>query len=100
MEEYKPFMSQGFVSINDSSTDIPIQILRDTGASQTILLEGVLPLSEKTFTGKSLLLQGVECGVMDVPLHEIHLRSDLITGPVIVGVRPPLPIQGVSLLLG
>ena len=100
MEEYKPFMSQGFVSINDSSTDIPIQILRDTGASQTILLEGVLPLSEKTFTGKSLLLQGVECGVMDVPLHEVHLKSDLITGPVIVGVRPTLPIQGVSLLLG
>ncbi|KAK3098851.1 hypothetical protein FSP39_023736 [Pinctada imbricata] len=43
---------------------------------------------------------GVELGVIDVPLHEIYLKSDLITGPVIVGVRPTLPVQGVSLLLG
>ena len=100
MEDYKPFMSQGFVSLNDSGTDIPIKILRDTGASQTILLEGVLPLSERTFTDKSVLLQGVELGVIEVPLHKIHLKSDLVTGSVTVGVRPTLPIQGVALLLG
>jgi hypothetical protein len=28
------------------------------------------------------------------------MKSDLITGPVIVRVRPILPVQGVSLLLG
>ena len=35
-----------------------------------------------------------------VPLHEINLKSDLVSGPVIVGVRPKLPIEGVSMLLG
>ncbi|VDI40041.1 Hypothetical predicted protein [Mytilus galloprovincialis] len=72
MEEYKPFMSD----------------------------EGVLPLSEKTSVGASVLLQGVELGCIDVPLHRIYLKSDLITGPVIVGVRPNLPVEGVTLLLG
>ena len=28
------------------------------------------------------------------------LRSDLISGTVIVGVRPELPVKGVSMLLG
>jgi hypothetical protein len=74
--------------------------LTDTGAAQSLLLESVLPLSERTSTEKSVLLQGVELGVIDVLLHRIYLKSDLITGPVIVGVRPTLPVKGVSLLLG
>ena len=100
MEEYKPFLSQGYVSINNSKSAKPVKILRDTGASQTLLLEGVLPLSKKTFTGDSVLIQGLELGVIKVPLHKIHLKSELVNGPVIVGIRPYLPIKGVSLLLG
>ncbi|VDI40661.1 Hypothetical predicted protein, partial [Mytilus galloprovincialis] len=34
------------------------------------------------------------------PLHRIYLKSDLIAGPVVVGVRPNLPVEGVTLLLG
>jgi hypothetical protein len=62
------------------------------------LLESGLPLSERTSTDKSVLLQGVEQGVIDVPLYRIYLKSDLITEPVIVSVWPTLPCQGVSLL--
>ena len=76
-DHYKPFLSHGFVSLNDSSEALPVQISRDTGAAQTLLLEGPLPLSEQTFTGRSVLLQGVELGVIDVPLHKIYLKSDL-----------------------
>ncbi|VDI40049.1 Hypothetical predicted protein [Mytilus galloprovincialis] len=65
MEEYKPFMSDWFISIVDDTTLQPIKILRDTGASQSLLLE-----------------------------------VRLITGPVIVGVRPNFPVEGVTLLLG
>lgn len=59
-----------------------------------------LPLSEQTFTGRTVLIQGVEFGVNDVPLHRICSKSDLITGPVTVGVRPTLSVPGVPLLLG
>ncbi|KAJ8049831.1 hypothetical protein HOLleu_02747 [Holothuria leucospilota] len=101
-EEYLPFVSEGFISLDGNSAHPPvkIKILRDTGATQSLLLDGVLPLSDSTSTGANVLIQGVECGFISVPLHKINLRSDLVSGSVIVGVRPTLPVKGVSLLLG
>ena len=37
---------------------------------------------------------------MNIPLYNINLSSDLVSGCVVVGVRPSLPVEGVSLLLG
>ncbi|KAJ8033376.1 Protein split ends [Holothuria leucospilota] len=101
-EEYLPFVSEGFISPDGNSAHPPvkIKILRDTGATQSLLLDGVLPLSDSTSTGANVLIQGVECGFISVPLHKINLKSDLVSGSVIVGVRPTLPVKGVSLLLG
>ena len=101
MEIYEPFLSEGFVSLNcDFAQSTPITILRDTGASQSLILADTLPFSEKTSSGTSVLIQGVECGFVNVPLHNIYLSSDLISGPVAVGIRPSLPFKGVHLLLG
>ncbi|KAL5007639.1 hypothetical protein ScPMuIL_016445, partial [Solemya velum] len=61
---------------------------------------GVVPLSEETSSGSSVLLQGVELGFVNVLLHCVYLKSDMVTGPVTIGVRPELPIEGVSLILG
>ena len=78
MEIYEPFISEGMMSfIDDSTKPIRIKILRDTGASQSIVLADVLPFSEKTYSGTSVLLQGVECGFMNVPLRNIFLYSEL-----------------------
>ena len=101
MEIYEPFLSDGFVSLNsDYAQSTPIKILRDTGASQSLILADTLPLSEKTSSGTSVLIQGVECGFVNVPLHNIYLSSDLVTGLMAVGVRPSLPFKCVHLLLG
>ena len=101
MEIYEPFLSDGFVSLNsDYAQSTPIKILRDTGVSQSLILADTLPFSEKTSSGTSVLIQGVECGFVNVPLHNIYLSSDLVTGLVAVGVRPSLPFKGVHLLLG
>ena len=54
----------------------------------------------RLFSGTSVLVQGVECGFINVPLHNIYLSSDLVTGLVAVGIRPSLPFKGVHLLLG
>ena len=99
-EEFKPFVSEGFISLESSSSQVPIKILRDTGATQSLLLEGVLSLSISTSTGESVIAQGIEEGCVNVPLHKVNLVSDLVTGSVVVGTRPTLPIKGVSLLLG
>ena len=74
--------------------------MQDTGASQSLLLADVLSFSEKSYTGESVLLQGVECGIVNVPLHHVFLKSDLVSGPVTVGVRTSLPIDGVHFLVG
>ena len=100
MDDYKPFLSKGFVKLFGDGNPQPIQILRDTGASQSLILQSVLPFSDSSSTGTSVLIRGVESGVVKVPLHVVHLSSDLVSGPVTVGVRPSLPVEGVSLLLG
>ena len=101
MEIYEPFLSDGFVSLNsDFAQSNPITILRDTGASQSLILADTLPFSEKTSSGTSVLIQGVECGFVNVPLYNIYLSSDLVYGPVAVGIRQTLPFKGVHLLLG
>ena len=101
MEIYEPFLSDGFVSLNsDIAQSTPIKILRDTGVSKSLILADTLPFSEKTSSGISVLIQGVECGFIIVPLHNIYLSSDLVTGHVAVGIRASLPLKGVHLLLG
>ena len=101
MEIYEPFLSDGSVSLNsDFAQSTPIKILRDTGASQSLILADTLPFSEKTSSGTSVLIQGVECGFINVLLHNIYLSSDLVTGLVAVGIKPSLPFKGVHLLLG
>ena len=37
---------------------------------------------------------------MSIPLHQIQLKSDLVSGPVTVGVRHSLPVKGVDFILG
>ena len=97
MEIYEPFLTDGFVSLNsDYAQSTPIKILRDTGASQSLILADTLPFSEKTSSGTSVLIQGVDRGFVNVPLHNIYLSSDLVA----VGIRPSLPFKGVHLLLG
>ena len=101
MEIYEPFLSDGSVSLNsDFAQSTPIKILRDTGASQSLILADTLPFSEKTSSGTSVLIQGVECGFINVTLHNIYLSSDLVTGLVAVGIKTSLPFKGVHLLLG
>ena len=93
MEIYEPFLSDGFVSLNSAYVQSsPIKILRDTGASQSLILIDTLPFSEKTSSGTSVLMQSVACGFVNVPLQNIYLFSDLA-----VGIRPSLPFQRCSL---
>ena len=101
MEIFEPFMLNGFVSLSgDNCPPTPIEILRDTGASQSLILADILPFSEKTSSGTSVLIQGVECGTVNIPLHHVNLSSDLVTGLVVIGITPSLPFKGVHLLLG
>ena len=77
-----------------------VGILRDTGASLSFILQGVLPLSGESKIGTSVLVRGFEMGLTIVPLHQIELKSNVLTGSVAVGVRRSLPVLGVTFILG
>ena len=100
-KEFLPFVSKGFVSLNENDAcPMPITILRDTGATQSLLLDNTLKFCDGSATGESILAQGIEGTYINVPLHKVFLKSNLVTGQVVVGLRPSLPVKGVSLLLG
>ena len=45
-----PFISEGVVSlVGDESSSQKVKILRDTGATQSLMLDSVLPLTKKKF---------------------------------------------------
>ena len=79
MDIFEPFMLNGFVSLSgDNCPPTHIKILRDTGASQSLILADILLFSEKTSSGTSVLIQAVECGTVNIPLiklicHQIWL---------------------------
>ncbi len=53
-------------------------ILRDTEASQPLMLDDILPLSGKTYSDSSILIQD---GFVKVSMHIVKLNSDLVSGP-------------------
>ena len=65
-EEKNPFISEGYVSLGNGH-DVPIYISRDIGATQSLLVEGILPLSKETATWSPSF---VELGIISV------LKSD------------------------
>ena len=99
-EGYGPFITDGFVSLVGSSEKRPVKILRDTGATETFVVESVLPFSGQSSTGNVVLIRGIGMQSMSVPLHNIELSSDLVKGNVVVGVCPALPVLGVHIILG
>lgn len=93
---YEPFLTNGTVFVPGEMA-VPVRILRDTGAVLSILQKGVETLLAQTSTGSSALVRGIEMGYIEVLLHRVHLKSDLFSGEVVVGVRDSLPIPGVTL---
>ena len=71
MKVFQPFIFDGSVSFrNNQSSVCPIKILRDTGASQSLILTKTLPFSTNSYSGKNVLIQGIDAqNYTSVPLH-------------------------------
>ena len=86
----------GFVSLTDTGPKVPVTILRDSAASHSVLLEGVLLLSEQS----SVNTCGFGMQWAGVPVRSIHLNCDLVKRCIVVGVSPQFPLDGVARILG
>lgn len=98
---YDPFVCQGTISLSGLAQDsVPVTILRDTGSVQSFVLFDSLHFSDESYCGSDVLIQGIELGVLKVPLHKVYIQSDLVTGFVKLAVRHQLPVKGVAVIIG
>ena len=63
-------------------------------------MASALPFSDDTYIGSFIPVLGMGLKVLNVPLHKMMLSCDLFQGEVTVGVRPALPLDGVTMILG
>lgn len=101
LDLYKGFLSGGVVSI--AGNDYPVVILRDTVAAQSLWVVNGITLPPSSSLKVCALIQGVNSDISEfksVPLHQVYLRSPLVTGLVKVGVVSSLPLPGVTFVLG
>lgn len=47
-----------------------------------VMLDIVLPLSDKTACDSNVLIWGIKMSILRVPLHKVHLHSPVTTGHV------------------
>ncbi len=83
---------------NNSQVGKSVKILRDTGSVQSLICEKVLPPAA-SYKGANILVRGIGSGCLNLPLHDLYLRSGLITGPVTLAVCAQLSVDGVDLIL-
>ena len=77
------------------------QFLRDTGASQSLLLRNKLPKGVIEATRETVMIEGIGGKRVKIPLCKITQKSQWKNGPIKVGVVvDKLPMKGISLILG
>ena len=98
--KYAPFISDGFVSLVDSSEKVPVKIFRDSGAINNFIRELVLQFAPHSDTGSCVPVRGIGLNTIFVPVHTVKLSCNFGQGEVEVCVRPELPVAGVDIILG
>lgn len=98
MLSYSPFVTEGHVSLPGCDDWVPIKSLHNTGVMDSLILESVL--SQLSYTGDCMLIQGIRLNTLSVPLHKVNLNSDLVQSEVVLGVYPALPVDRVHIILG
>ena len=95
-EIYRPFTIKGNIK-DGKGNNIPVTILRDSGSTQSLILERKLPRGQpQGFT----TIKGIGGKALKVPLRKVKLTTGKISREIIVGVVKTLPMKKIDLLLG
>ena len=98
-QSYRPWMKKGMIK-GPHGGPVEVSILRDTGASQSLLLRSKLPKRVIEATRETVMIEGIGGKRVKIPLCKITLKSQWKNGPIKVGVVDKLPMKGISLILG
>ena len=98
-QSYRPWTKKGRIK-GPHGGPVEVSILRDTGASQSLLLRNKLPKRVIEATRETVMIEGIGGKRVKIPLCKITLKSQWKNGPIKVGVVDKLPMKGISLILG
>ena len=98
-KSYRPWTKKGMIR-GPHGGPVEVSILRDTGASQSLLLRSKLPKRVIEATRETVMIEGIGGKRVKIPLCKITLKSQWKNGPMKVGVVDKLPMKGISLILG
>ena len=98
-QSYRPWTKKGMIR-GPHGGPVEVSILRDTGASQSLLLRNKLPKRVIEATRETVMIEGIGGKRVKIPLCKITLKSQWKDGPIKVGVVDKLPMKGISLILG
>ena len=97
-KSYRPWTKKGIRGPHGGPVEV--SILRDTGASQSLLLRNKLPKGVIEATRETVMIEGIGGKRVKILLCKITLKSQWKNGPIQVGVIDKLPMKGISLILG
>ena len=98
-KSYRPWTKRGVIR-SQHGGPVEVSILRDTGASQSLLLRNKLPKGVIEATRETVMIEGIGGKRVKIPLCKITLKFQWKNGPNQVGVVDKLPMKGISLILG
>ena len=98
-QSYRPWTKKEMIR-GPHGGPVEVSILRDTGASQSLLLRSKLPKRVIEATRETVMIEGIGGKRVKIPLCKITLKSQWKNGPIKVGVVDKLPMKGISLILG
>ena len=98
-QSYRPWTKRGVIR-RPHGGPVEVSVLRDTGASQSLLLREKLPKGVIEATRETVMIEGIGGKRVKIPLCKITLKSQWKNGPIQVGVVDKLPMKGISLILG
>jgi len=99
-DNFECFMSEAVISAVSSPESVrKVTVLRDTAATQSVVVESVLPTGCQYIEGEVVVLRGFPDSWTTCPLVMINLDSPLVKGQVRVAVVKQLPVKGVDFLL-
>ena len=98
-KSYGPWTKRGVIR-GLHGGPVEVSILRDTGASQSLLLREKLPKGIIEATRKTVMIEGIGGKRVKIPLCKITLKSQWKNGPIQVGVVDKLPMKVISLIRG
>ena len=93
---YRPFTRKGNIKDGEGN-NTPVTILRDTGSTQSLILERKLPRGQPLGFAT---IKGIGGKALKVPSRKVKLTTGKINREIIVGVVKTLPMKKIDLLLG